>query len=110
MVKKTRFTYVSTGDMILMVTFTRKCKKEKIYEKEIELLKLLKKFCQKIKLNFSFSERFQFYQRKKYYKNILGEKIFTFLIIIKIEKLKIIDIQYGRWNGLYFNYEAFERE
>ena len=59
--------------------------------KEIELLKLLKKFCQKNKIKlFILGKDFNFTKEKIL--NILGEKNFHFLNNINRKTYKIIDI------------------
>ena len=111
--KKLDFVYISTGRYDFNGNhLLGNVKKKKIYEKEIELLKLLKKFCQKNKIKlFILGKDFNFTKEKKYYKNILGEKNFHFLNNYKNRKTyKIIDncnMVVGMDSTLI--YEAFSR-
>lgn len=111
--KKYDIIYVSTGRYDLGFDYIiGGIKKKKIYEKEIELLKLLKKFCQKNKIKlFILGKDIDFIKEKKYYKNVLGEKNFHFIKNYKNRKTyKIVDncnMIVGMDSTLI--YEAFSR-
>ena len=111
--KKYDLIYVSTGGYNLQDNYILGgIRKEKINEKEIELLKLLRKFCQKNKIKlFILGKDINFIKEKKYYKNILGEKNFHFIKSYKNRKTyNIIDnckMVVGMDSTLI--YEAFSR-
>ena len=111
--KKYDLIYVSTGRYDVEFDYIiGGIKKKKIYEKEIELLKLLKKLCQKNKIKlFILGKDIDFIKEKKYYKNVLGEKNFHFIKNYKNRKTyKIVDncnMIVGMDSTLI--YEAFSR-
>lgn len=105
--------YISTGRYDLGDNYILgDIKKKKIYEKEIELLKLIKEFCQKNKIKlFILGKDIDFIKEKKYYQNVLGEKNFHFIRNFKNRKTyKIVDncnMIVGMDSTLI--YEAFSR-
>ena len=111
--KKYDLIYISTGRYDLRNNnILGDIKRKKIYEKEIELLKLIKKFCQKNKTKlFILGKDIDFIKEKKYYKNVLGDKNFHLIKNFKNRKTyKIVDncnMIIGMDSTLI--YEAFSR-